>query len=121
MSLSNLFTKDFLPEVGGKVSDFEQTKNFVCKDFEARDSSLNDRSNENEGSSSFSLKSQRRSSPYYNDSRVWLKSRGTQGFPSSTCLFLQPNIYIYRLKNLADTFKLSPNYFPAKINSTINV
>lgn len=45
MSLSNLFTKDFLPEVGGKVSDFEQTKNFVCKDFEARDSSLNDRSN----------------------------------------------------------------------------
>lgn len=81
---------------------------FVCKDFEARDSSLN------EGSSSFSLKSQRTSSPYYNDSRVWLKSRGTQGLLSSFYPSSSTNIYIYinRLKNLADTFKrkLSPNY-----------
>lgn len=77
---------------------------FVCKDFEARDSSLN------EGSSSFSLKSQRTSSPYYNDSRVWLKSRGTQGLLSSFYPSSSTNIYINHLKNLADTFKLSPNY-----------
>lgn len=88
----------------GKVSDFEQTKkNFVCKDFEARDSSLNG----NEGS--FFLKSQRSSSLYYNDSRVRLKSWGTQGFLSV------PWLRRRQIQDLADTFKckLSPNYFPA--------